>query len=106
VLGRELRRTDKELIGLAAASCGARGFCRLDHPEHGGVLRGYRFDVAQRVLGILSLREWILSRRTQLSGVRRPPLLLGEVSPDRDARQPGLTRPKAVRTLRRPCVGP
>src|SRR5437762_7010178 len=50
VVGRELRRTDKELIGLAAASCGARGLCRLDHPEHGGVLRGYRFDVAQRFL--------------------------------------------------------
>src|SRR2546421_8357270 len=71
VFGRELRRADKELIGLAAASCGAGGLCRLDHPEHGGVLRGYRFDVVQRVLGIWSLRAWILAWRTQLSGTRR-----------------------------------
>src|SRR5438552_16919422 len=49
-VGCELRRTDKEFVGLAAVSCGARGLCRLDHPEHVGVLRGYRFDVAQRFL--------------------------------------------------------
>src|SRR5207245_2236679 len=50
VAGRELRRADEELLGLGAASRGARGLCRLDHPEDGGVLRGCRFNVAQRFL--------------------------------------------------------